>query len=63
MDAEKRVDTEIPQEILDKVKLRDDAKAERDFATADSIRDELHALGYKIEDTPQGPKVSREVEK
>lgn len=63
LDAEKRVDTEIPQEILDKVKLRDDAKAERDFATADSIRDELHALGYKIEDTPQGPKVSREVEK
>ena len=63
LDAEKRVDTEIPQEILDKVKLRDDAKAERDFATADSISDELHALGYKIEDTPQGPKVSREVEK
>lgn len=63
LDAEEGVDTEIPQEILDKVKLRDDAKAERDFATADSIRDELHTLGYKIEDTPQGPKVSREVEK
>lgn len=63
LDAEEGVDTEIPQEILDKVKLRDDAKAERDFATADRIRDELHTLGYKIEDTPQGPKVSREVEK
>ncbi|NLM19137.1 MAG: cysteine--tRNA ligase [Clostridiaceae bacterium] len=62
LDAEKKAEEEIPAEILEQVKLRDQAKAKRDFVTADKIRDELNYLGYKIEDTPQGPKISREVE-
>ena len=61
LDAENKAEDEIPDDVLEQVKLRDLAKAERDFVTADRIRDELNALGYKIEDTPQGPKVSREV--
>ena len=33
---------------------RDTARADRDFAQADSIRNELSALGITIEDTPKG---------
>ncbi len=50
----------IPEEILKKVELRSRAKAERDFAKADQLREEIQQAGYRIEDTAQGPKVIRE---
>jgi len=34
------------------------ARAEKDFATADAIRDRLAEAGIEIEDTPQGPQWS-----
>ena len=34
------------------------AKAEKDWARADTIRDDMIALGFLIEDTPQGAKVT-----
>jgi cysteinyl-tRNA synthetase len=37
---------------------RNDARATKDFATADAIRDRIKAAGIEIEDTPTGPKWS-----
>jgi cysteinyl-tRNA synthetase len=37
---------------------RADARAAKDFATADAIRDRIKAAGIEIEDTPDGPKWS-----
>ncbi|SET49636.1 cysteine--tRNA ligase [Geodermatophilus poikilotrophus] len=35
---------------------RQAARARRDYAAADAIRDQLAALGVQVEDTPQGPR-------
>jgi cysteinyl-tRNA synthetase len=42
-------------EIIDAmVRERDEARADRDFARADALRDELAARGITLEDTPSG---------
>jgi cysteinyl-tRNA synthetase len=41
------------------VAARQDARARRDFAEADRIRDALAAEGVAIEDTPAGPRWRR----
>jgi cysteinyl-tRNA synthetase len=35
---------------------RQAARARKDFAAADAIRDQLTTLGVSVEDTPQGPR-------
>lgn len=41
---------------------RKDARADKDFALADAVRDGLAGLGFTIEDTPQGARVLYEAE-
>lgn len=41
------------------LELRTKARSKRDWETADFIRDRLGELGYKIEDTPEGPRWKR----
>ena len=45
--------------IAARLEERQAAKAAKDFATADAIRDELAAEGIEIIDTPEGPKARR----
>ncbi len=44
----------LPSEIQDLVQQRADARAAKDFATSDRIREELSALGYTVTDTAEG---------
>ncbi|KQY55396.1 cysteine--tRNA ligase [Nocardioides sp. Root140] len=41
---------------------RNEARAAKDYATADAIRDRIKAAGIEIEDTPSGPKWSLETD-
>jgi cysteinyl-tRNA synthetase len=50
---------EIPAEVAELVAGRDEARAKRDFAGADALRDRLIGLGWAVEDTPQGTRVHR----
>jgi len=45
---------EIPSEILDLASQRDSARKEKDWGRADSLRDEILARGYLVEDGPEG---------
>jgi cysteinyl-tRNA synthetase len=38
---------------------RDEARAAKDFAVADQLRDQLQALGWTVEDTPEGTSLRR----
>jgi cysteinyl-tRNA synthetase len=50
---------EIPASVLALARARDDARAGRDWAAADQLRDEIVALGFRVEDGPSGTRVLR----
>ena len=49
----------VPQEVLDLVAKRAEAKAAKDWAKADAIRAEITALGYSVKDTKEGAVVEK----
>lgn len=48
---------EIPAQIQKLLEDRKLARQEKRWADADAIRGEIAALGFEVEDTPQGPKI------
>ena len=52
-------ENEIPQEILDLVEERAAARKAKDFAKADALRDQITTMGYIVEETRQGTKISK----
>jgi cysteinyl-tRNA synthetase len=48
---------EVPDEIRDLARQRDEARAAKDWARADTLRDRIVAAGFVVEDTPGGTEV------
>jgi cysteinyl-tRNA synthetase len=48
---------EVPDEIRELARQRDEARAAKDWARADALRDQIVAAGYVVEDTPAGTEV------
>jgi len=59
LDLEILKSKKIPNEILEKFEARNEAKKAKDFALADSLRDELLKLGYKIIDDRSWSRVEK----
>jgi len=57
--ADISVPESLDKEIAKMITRRDQARAEKDFATADQIRDELQSRGIILEDTPHGTRWKR----
>ena len=49
----------IPQEILDLAEQRKLARKDKNFALADELRNKISELGYVIEETRQGTKITK----
>jgi len=47
----------IPAQVLDLVEQRQQARASKDWALSDQIRDQIAALGWQLKDTKEGPKL------
>lgn len=52
---------EMPQEIQDLADQREQARKNRDWKLADELRGQLIGLGYMVEDTPNGQKVTKAI--
>jgi len=50
---------EIPEEVLNLVEERKNARKNKDFALADTLRDKISELGYTIEETRQGTNIKK----
>ena len=54
-----RKTSEVPADVMALVEQRAAAKKAKDWATADALRAQITELGWVVEDTAQGPKVSK----
>ncbi|HEY63991.1 MAG TPA: cysteinyl-tRNA synthetase [Caldilineae bacterium] len=55
--AEATQERKPPPEIQDLVRKREEARARKDWCTADALRDQILALGWRVLDTPRGPRL------
>jgi len=52
--SEKTTRESLPEEAERLIKQREEARARKDWATADKLRERLLAIGISVEDTPRG---------
>lgn len=56
---ETKKEDEVPAEVMALVEQRAAARKAKDFALADSLRDQINEMGYLIEETRQGTKLTK----
>ncbi len=56
---ESKKEDEVPAEVMALVEQRAAARKAKDFALADSLRDKINEMGYLIEETRQGTKLTK----
>ena len=50
---------EIPAEVMELLEQRREARAAKDFALADELRDKIAVLGYAVRETRQGTEITK----
>ncbi len=53
------LDIDLPEGVQEALIRREEARTQKDWATADQERDFIHAAGFLVEDTADGPKVKK----
>ncbi len=56
---QKSANSDVPQEVLELVEKRAQAKKDKNWAVADEMRAKITALGYVVKDTPNGAVVEK----
>ena len=51
-----------PAEALKLLEQRKDARARKDFAESDRLRDQISALGWTVQDSKDGQKLVKQLE-
>jgi len=52
---------QVPDEVNEIIKLREEARNNKDFTKSDELRKQIEALGYEVMDTPEGQKVKKKI--
>ena len=55
----KKIKRVLPKTVTDLVKQREILRVNKQFIQGDALRKKVEALGYRVEDTKSGPKVSK----
>jgi cysteinyl-tRNA synthetase len=50
---------EVPKEVQDLVRQRDESRVQKQWKRADELREEISALGYVLEDSKEGTRARR----
>jgi hypothetical protein len=50
----------LPEEVLELVDRRQKARAEKNWAESDRLRDDIAELGWQVQDTPEGQKLVKD---
>ncbi len=56
LDKVQRREKELPEEIAELIREREEARRSRDWGKSDAMRERLKEMGVEIQDTPEGPK-------
>ena len=59
LNIDKKEEVEIPDEIVNILEERKEARINRDYAKSDELRDKLKELGYIVKDTKDGQKIEK----